>query len=154
MALIADRTLRWEWGRSKQLSISCHQMKILFHAIIMGIAYWGCSISSLPHIRGKFLGRWEAGLQLTIYRQPVRDGKPDEFTWSFASLDALASAMKGHHGTATPGTVIPIVLSLTQAGSSGKMLAAVPLLFLWLGSAAFCQTWALSVTFFLSQSGF
>ena len=39
----------------------------------------------------------------------MRDSKPDEFTWSFASSDVLASAMKGHRSSAKPGTVVPTV---------------------------------------------
>ena len=106
--------------RQKWTSEHCHQMEILFHTIIVRISYWGCSVSNLPHIWGKFLGRWEAGPYLTVYRQPVRDSKPDEFTWSFASSDVLASVLKGHRSNAKPGTVVPTAPSLRQAGTLVK----------------------------------
>ena len=122
--------------RQKRTTEYCHQMKILFHTIIVGISYWGCSVSNLPHIWGKFLGRWEAGPYLTIYRQPVRDSKPDEFTWSFASSDVLASAMKGHRSSAKPGTVVPTVpASHKQAALVKRWLSCLSPLLL----ALFCR---------------
>ena len=117
--------------RQKWTSEHCHQMKILFHTIIVGISYWGCSISNLPHIWGKFLGRWEAGLYLTVYRQPVRDSIPEALHHQMCWLQQWRVT-----GSAKPGTVVPTVPRVTQAGSSGEMLAVVPLSFLL---ALFCS---------------